>query len=317
MTIIESKQQSLSGSVSCSGIGLHSARTVDMTLRPAPENTGIVFRRVDLSGVDTAIPALAQNVGNTTLNTEIINNDGVSVSTIEHLMAAFQGLEIDNAYVDVNAGELPALDGSSAPFCKMIKEAGIQPQQAARRYLKVRSSLRAESKNSWAEITPSSGLEIIASIEFDDPIVGHSEYSYTHSNESFEEELARARTFCLYKDVTTYRAGGFALGGSLENAVVIDNGKILNEGGLHFSDEFVRHKTLDCLGDIYLGGFQVLGKFTFMRPGHTINNEIMKTLLSDPNAYTIADGETIARSYGSDSIPHEDSIKSSDVAAYA
>lgn len=309
MSVSATQQHTLATSVSRNGIGLHSARMVDITLHPAPENTGIVFRRVDINNVDTAIPAHASNIADTMLNSRIMNNEGVTVGTVEHLMAAFYGLGIDNAFVDVNAAELPAMDGSSAPYCAMIREAGITAQTAPRKFLKITRRVRVESDHGWAEIAPNDDLVIDVSIDFKDPAIGASKYFYLHHDGSFEDEIAAARTFCLYQDVTKLRAAGYALGGSLENAIVVDDGAVLNEGGLRFSDEFVRHKTLDCLGDLYLGGVFVLGHITAHQPSHALNNKLVEALLADPSAYTITDAVDAADSAEADAL--------APVAAYA
>ena len=295
MSVYSNQQHTLKASVSRTGIGLHSARMVDMTIHPAPADTGIVFRRVDISNVDTAISALSGNIADTMLNSRIMNNEGVTVGTVEHLMAAFMGLGIDNALIDVNAPELPAMDGSSGPYCAMVREAGIAPQKASRKYLKVLRPVRVESETGWAEIAPSDELVIDVSIEFDDSAIGSSKYFYVHREGSFTDEIANARTFCLYQDVTKLRAAGYALGGSLENAIVVDDGAVLNEGGLRYSDEFVRHKTLDCLGDLYLGGYFVLGRITAVQPSHALNNSLVKSLLADASAYGIIEALDLDR----------------------
>ena len=296
MSVHSNQQHTLGASVSRTGIGLHSARMVDITIHPAPADTGIVFRRVDISNVDIAIPALSGNIADTMLNSRIMNNEGVTVGTVEHLMAAFMGLGIDNAFIDVNAPELPAMDGSSAPYCAMIQEAGISAQKAPRKFLRVLRPVRVESETGWAEIAPSDELVIDVSIEFEDSAIGASKYFYIHRDGSFANEIADARTFCLYQDVTKLRAAGYALGGSLENAIVVDDGAVLNEGGLRHSDEFVRHKTLDCLGDLYLGGYFVLGSITAVQPSHALNNSLVKTLLADASAYETVEAPDAKRS---------------------
>ncbi|NDA08605.1 MAG: UDP-3-O-[3-hydroxymyristoyl] N-acetylglucosamine deacetylase [Alphaproteobacteria bacterium] len=290
MFINQPYQTTLSKSVSRSGIGLHSARLVDMTLHPAPADTGIIFRRVDVSSVDCEIPALSCNIADTMLNSRIMNDDGVTVGTVEHLLAAFAGLGVDNAYIDINAAELPAMDGSSLPYCNLIHEAGINILKTPRQYLKVIKPVRIETERSWAEITPSERLEIDVSIAFEDDFIGQSQYFYVHDDTSFEDELAAARTFCLYPDLTKLRAAGYALGGSLDNAIVVDQGKILNDDGLRYTDEFVRHKTLDCLGDLYLAGHHVLGHITASQPGHAINNRLLEALLNDESAWVFVNG---------------------------
>ena len=289
MFISQPYQTTLSQRVSRSGIGLHSARLVDIKISPAPADTGIVFRRTDVTSVDTAIKAVSSNIADTMLNSRIMNDDGVAIGTIEHLMAAFAGLGVDNAYVDVNAAELPAMDGSSAPYCNMINEAGIELLQVSRKYIKVIKPVRIQSELSEATISPSKALEIDVTIDFDDPMIGKSQYFYVHGDQSFEKELSAARTFCLYQDLTKIRAAGYALGGSLDNAIVVDNGSLLNETGLRFTDEFVRHKTLDCIGDFSLAGMPIIGHICCSRPGHAINNKLLEALLQDEEAWVVVD----------------------------
>lgn len=289
MFISQPYQTTLSQRVSRSGIGLHSARLVDIKISPAPADTGIVFRRTDVTSVDTAIKAVSSNIADTMLNSRIMNDDGVAIGTIEHLMAAFAGLGVDNAYVDVNAAELPAMDGSSAPYCNMINEAGIELLQVSRKYIKVIKPVRIQSELSEATISPSKVLEIDVTIDFDDPIIGKSQYFYVHGDQSFENELSAARTFCLYQDLTKMRAAGYALGGSLDNAIVVDNGSLLNETGLRYTDEFVRHKTLDCIGDFSLAGMPIIGHICCSRPGHAINNKLLEALLQDEEAWVVVD----------------------------
>lgn len=287
-------QNTINSSVTRSGIGLHSARLVSVTIRPAPVDTGIIFYRSDLTGIDTAIPAHISNVSDVSLNTSICNKDGAEIGTIEHLMAAFAGMGIDNAYVDVSGPELPAFDGSSDRYCQMITEAGMKAQTEDRRYIKVLKSVSVEHNESLSSLTPSSALHISAKIDFCDPFIGASQYFYVHSDNSFIEELAAARTFCLYKDVSQMRAAGYAIGGSLDNAIVIKDGQMLNETPLRYTDEFVRHKTLDCLGDLRLAGYGIIGHMTTSRPGHRINSELLRALFSDENNFTFVTSTELA-----------------------
>ena len=289
MTISQPFQTTLSKSVTRSGIGLHSARLVDLSLHPAPADTGIIFRRTDVSSVDTNIRAISSNIADTMLNSQIMNDDGVGISTIEHLMAAFAGLGVDNAYVDVSAAELPAMDGSAQPYCDMINDAGIEFLNASRKYLKVIKTVTIQSDKSVASISPSSRLELDITIDFDDPLIGKSQYFYVHNDHSFEQELASARTFCLYRDLTKMRAVGYALGGSMDNAIVVDDGTLMNDKPLRYTDEFVRHKTLDCIGDMSLAGMSVLGHIRAERPGHAVNNKLLEALLQDETAWIIVD----------------------------
>lgn len=287
-------QNTVNSSVTRSGIGLHTARLVSITLRPAPANTGIIFHRSDLTGIDTAIPAHIYNVSDVSLNTSICNADGAEIGTIEHLMAAFAGMGIDNAYVDVSGPELPAFDGSSDRYCQMISDAGIKEQSEDRRFIKVLKPVSVKFNASSSHLTPSSSLQISTKIDFSDPFIGASQYFYVHNNTSFIEELAAARTFCLHKDVSQMRAAGYAIGGSLDNAIVVKDGQMLNETPLRYTDEFVRHKTLDCLGDLRLAGMGIIGHMSTTRPGHRINSELLKALFSDDSNYTIMTGEELA-----------------------
>jgi UDP-3-O-[3-hydroxymyristoyl] N-acetylglucosamine deacetylase len=293
MYISQPYQTTLAKSVSGSGIGLHSARLVDLTLHPAPADTGIVFRRTDVSSVDTDIRAISSNIADTMLNSQIMNDDGVGIGTIEHLMAAFAGLGVDNAFVDVNAAELPAMDGSAEPFCAMINDAGIELLNVSRKYLKILKTVTIQTDRSIASISPSQQLEIDITIDFDDPFIGRSQYFYIQSDLSFEQELAAARTFCLYRDLTKMRAVGYALGGSLDNAIVVGDGKLLNETPLRFTDEFVRHKTLDCIGDLSLAGMPVLGHIKAEQPGHAVNNKLLEALLADESAWVVVDAHEL------------------------
>ncbi|MCE2516854.1 MAG: UDP-3-O-[3-hydroxymyristoyl] N-acetylglucosamine deacetylase [Alphaproteobacteria bacterium] len=284
MYISQPFQTTLTKSVSRSGIGLHSARLVDIKISPAPADTGIVFRRTDVSSVETAIKAVSGNIADTMLNSRIMNDDGVAIGTIEHLMAAFAGLGVDNAFVDVNAAELPAMDGSSSLFCAMINDAGIELLNSSRKYIKVIKPVRIKTERSEASISPSDRLEIDVTIDFDDPLIGKSQYFYVHDDGSFENELAPARTFCLYKDLTKMRAAGY----------VVDNGTLLNESGLRFTDEFVRHKTLDCIGDLSLAGLPLIGHIRCSQPGHAVNNKLLEALLQDESAWIVVDAAEIA-----------------------
>lgn len=286
-------QTTLTNPVRRSGIGLHSARLVDLTILPAPADHGIVFKRTDVTGVDTLIPASCGNVADTILNTRIMNNDGVGIGTIEHLMAAFCGMGVDNALVEVNAGELPAMDGSAEPFCAMISEAGISSLKSPRKIIKVLDTIETSSEYSRAILQPCDALEIAVHFEFPDQAVGISEYFYRHEADAFRQQLAAARTFCRHDDVTQMRAAGYALGGSLDNAIVVQDGKILNETGLRFADEFVRHKVLDCLGDLYLASMQVIGRLQISQPGHSSNNQLLSALLEHPSAWVVMDADTM------------------------
>ena len=277
-------QNTIKNAVTRNGVGLHSGRGVEVTILPAPDNTGIVFRRVDLTGIDINIPAHVSNISNVSLCTSICNSDGAEISTIEHLMAAFSGMGVDNAYVEVFGPELPAFDGSATRFCEMITEAKITPQKSRRQYIKVQRPISVDCGESRLSITPADSFQISAEIIFNDPIIGASQYFYVQDDDSFCNELALARTFCFKKDIAPMRANGFAIGGSMENAIIIDDGQILNDQPLRYTDEFVRHKTLDCLGDLRLAGHQIIGHITALRPGHRANSELLKALFRTPDS---------------------------------
>ncbi|MCG8620944.1 MAG: UDP-3-O-acyl-N-acetylglucosamine deacetylase [Proteobacteria bacterium] len=287
-------QQTLGGSITATGVGLHSGEEVTLTLSPAPADTGIVFRRHDLADAKnrqtTAIPAHASNVCDLAYNTSICISDKVRIATIEHLMAALAGANVDNAYIDVAGAELPAFDGSAALFFDMIHKAKIATQATPRKYLKITKPVRVKSGASHLTIAPSAdGLRITTEIAFREPFIGTSQYTYTHSPHNFATELAAARTFCLYEDIASMHTKGYGFGGSLDNAIVIRDGCMLNEMPLRYADEFVRHKTLDCLGDLRLLGYPLLGHITAHRPGHRINAKLVKAILADPSVYTLVE----------------------------
>lgn len=305
MTHQQTRQQTLGGSITATGVGLHSGEEVTLTLSPAPPDTGIVFRRHDLADAQnrqtTAIPALASNVCDLAYNTSICISDKVRIATIEHLMAALAGANIDNAYIDVAGAELPAFDGSAAVFYDMVHKAKIAVQDAPRKYLKITKPVSVKSGASHLTIAPNSdSLRITTEIAFHEPFIGTSQYTYDHSPHNFATELAAARTFCLYEDIANMHTKGYGFGGSLDNAIVIRDGCMLNEMPLRFQDEFVRHKTLDCLGDLRLLGYPVLGHITAHRPGHRINAKLVKAILSDPSVYTLVELKTETHATGID-----------------
>jgi len=254
---------------------------VFMTLRPAAENTGILFRRIDLDPI-VNIPARAENVGDTMLGTTLVKDD-TRIATVEHLLAAFAGLGIDNAIVDVNAAEVPIMDGSAAPFVFLIQSAGVQEQKAAKRFVRVKRPLRIEDGDKWAELSPFDGFRIRCQIEFNHPIFqSHvQESAIDFSTTSFLKEVSRARTFGFMSDIEALRARQLTLGGSMDNAIVLDDFRVLNEDGLRCEDEFVKHKMLDAIGDLYLLGHSLIGEFSGFKPGHGINNTLLRALIAD------------------------------------
>jgi UDP-3-O-[3-hydroxymyristoyl] N-acetylglucosamine deacetylase len=278
-------QRTLKNTIRATGVGLHSGRKVLMTLRPAAPNTGIVFRRVDLpEPVD--IRARAENVGDTRLGTTLHNGD-VKVSTVEHLLSAFAGLGIDNAFVEVSAVEVPIMDGSAGPFVFLLQSAGIEEQNLPKRFVRIRKRIEVRDGDKWARFDPFNGFKVNFEIEFDHPIFRrHSQRaSMDFSTTSFLREVSRARTFGFVRDLETLRAHNLALGGTLDNAIVLDDFKVLNEDGLRYEDEFVKHKILDAIGDLYLLGHSLIGEFSGFKSGHALNNKLLRTLIADESAW--------------------------------
>ena len=278
--------------ISFEGVGLHSARYVQVEIHPAQANTGIQFLRTDVDMRRQTIRALPGNVQQARLCTRIANDDGVRLDTIEHIMAAFAGLGVDNAMVKIDSFEAPILDGSSQPVVRAITQAGITTLPVRRKSIVVTRPVRVEHEGGWAQLDPFHGLEIDIEIDFPDPAIGRQVYCYMHGDGSFEEELARARTFCQLSDVNDMKNAGLGLGGSLDNAVVVDGGRILNEEGLRMTEEFVRHKTLDCLGDLYLLGMMMRARLTAFRPGHTMCAKLITTLWQNPDCFRIVEEGT-------------------------
>jgi UDP-3-O-[3-hydroxymyristoyl] N-acetylglucosamine deacetylase len=278
------RQRTLKSLVSASGVGLHSGQKVRMTLRPAPADTGIVFRRVDLpSPVD--IPARADMVGETRMSSCLVR-DGVKINTVEHLMSALGGLGVDNAYVDLDAAELPILDGSAGPFVLLIQQAGLEQQAAPKRFLRVLRSIQVTEGDKWARLDPYDGYKLSFSIDFRHPVIERSTQSVSidFAETSYVKEIARARTFGFMHDVEDLRDSGLALGGGLDNAVVLDEYRVLNAEGLRFADEFIRHKLLDANGDLYLLGKPLLAAFSAHKSGHALNNRLLRALLAEAGA---------------------------------
>lgn len=282
-------QKTLSAPVSFYGIGLHTGRAVTMTVHPAAVNHGVVFKRVDVIGKDNIIPARHDHVIDTRLCTVIGNEAGASVGTIEHLMAALAGCGIDNALVEVDAPELPIMDGSSKEFTQGFDHIGIVTQAAPRRALKVLKEVSVTDGAKRASIKPSVLPVYTGTIEYDNTHVGTQSYSLKLVNGNFRHDLADCRTFCLAADVEAMRKAGLALGGSLSNAVVVDDTGVLNEDGLRCTDEFIRHKLLDAIGDLSLAGALVIGHYTAVRPGHDLNAKLLSALMADVSAYEMID----------------------------
>ncbi len=300
MYIEQPFQTTLRDKIQLEDIGLHSGRYVHVTICPAPANYGIRFRRVDVDENLQTVAAHADFAMPARLCTRLQNGDGIGLETVEHFMAAFGGLGLDNAEVEIDAGEAPILDGSSQPIVQAIKNVGMTLLPVRRRHLVVVKPIEVQMDcGAWARLEPADQLEIDIEIEFDDSAIGKQHYHYKHRDGSFEAELANARTFCQLRDVEFMQNAGLALGGSLNNAVVVDNGNVLNEGGLRMDNEFVRHKALDCLGDLYLLGMQVRAKMTAFRPGHALSTKLVQSLWQDPLCYRIMeDGANVTSSEG-------------------
>ena len=279
------KQRTLKNSIKATGVGLHSGEKVYLTLRPAPVNTGIIFRRVDLE-TPMEIPARAENVGDTTLSTTLVK-DGVKISTVEHLLSAMAGMGIDNAYIDLSAPEVPIMDGSAGPFVFLLQSAGIVEQSAAKRFIRIKRNVMVEEGDKWVRFEPYEGFKVSFTIDFKHPAIeGRSQSAeMDFSSTSFVREVSRARTFGFMNQIEQLRANNLALGGSLNNAIVMDEYRVLNEDGLRYEDEFVKHKILDAIGDLYLLGSSLIGAFSGHKAGHALNNKILRELLADESAW--------------------------------
>ncbi len=279
------RQRTLKNVIRATGVGLHTGEKIYLTLRPAVADTGIVFRRVDLDE-PVEIKAHPANVGDTQLSTTLVSGS-VRISTVEHLLSAFAGLGIDNAYVDVSAAEVPIMDGSAGPFVFLIQSAGIEEQNAAKRFIRIKRPVQVEDDDKWARFEPFDGFKVGFTIEFEHPVFkNRNQHAVVDfSTTSFVKEVSRARTFGFMRDIEYLRERRLALGGSLDNAVVVDDYRILNEDGLRYEDEFVRHKILDAIGDLYLLGHSLIGAFTGYKSGHALNNQLLRTLLADETAW--------------------------------
>ncbi len=279
------KQRTLKNAIRATGVGLHSGRKVTLGLRPAAPNAGIVFRRVDLPQ-PVEIRAEPQAIGDTRLSS-CLERDGVRVATIEHLMSAFAGLGIDNAYVDLDGPEVPIMDGSASPFVFLLQSAGMEEQAAAKKFMRIRRPVEVRQGDKWARFEPYNGFRLSFSIDFSHPVFAKSNRSVTvdFGTTSFVKEIARARTFGFMQDVETMRSAGLALGGSLDNAIVMDEFRVLNQDGLRYEDEFVKHKVLDAVGDLYQLGHPIIGEFTAHKSGHALNNALLRALLADARAW--------------------------------
>jgi len=279
------KQRTLKNAISATGVGLHSGQKVSMTLRPAPVDTGIVFCRVDLPQAPT-IKADPFHVSDTRMCSGLEAN-GAKVMTVEHLMSALAGLGIDNLYVDLTASEVPIMDGSASPFVFLVQSAGIAEQSALKRFIRVKSAISVTDGDKWVKLEPYNGFRVTLSIDFDHPVFDHSGKAVTvdFADTSFIKEISRARTFGFMHEVEYLRNNGLALGGSLDNAIVMDEFRVLNTDGLRYDDEFVKHKALDAIGDLYMLGHPLIGAFSGNKSGHALNNQLLRALLQDQSAW--------------------------------
>ena len=285
------RQRTLKNVIRATGVGLHTGEKVYLTLRPAPPDTGVLFRRVDLDpAVD--VPARPENVTDTRLSTTL-ERDGVKISTVEHLMSAFAGLGIDNAFVDLTAPEVPIMDGSAGPFVFLIQSAGIEEQNRPKKFIRINKTIKVVDGDKWVRFDPLDGFKVSFTIDFDHPIFSNSVQvaSVDFSTTSFVKEVSRARTFGFMHDLEALREVGLARGGSLDNAIVMDSFHILNEDGLRYEDEFVKHKVLDAIGDLYLLGHPLIGAFNAYKSGHSLNNRLLRLLIADRSAWDLVSYE--------------------------
>lgn len=280
------KQCTIKESVTALGVGLHKGEKVRLTLRPAPANTGIIFRRVDLNPV-VDIPATPDAVGETTLCTCLVNEQGVQVSTVEHLLSAVSSLGIDNLIVEVDSPEIPIMDGSALPFVYLIQSVGIEQLKAAKRFIKITKPIRIDEGDKWAELLPYEGFRVNFSIEFNHPVISNTGQSMSMdlSSQNFIKEISRARTFGFMRDFEFLRSHNLALGGSLENAIVLDDYRMLNPTDLRYEDEFVKHKILDAIGDLYMCGHSILGELNAFKSGHALNNMLLREVFKRTDAW--------------------------------
>ena len=281
------RQRTLKNVIRATGVGLHTGEKVYLTLRPAPADTGIVFQRVDLDPA-VSVEARPDNVSDTRLSTTL-EQSGVKISTVEHLMSAFAGLGIDNAFVELSAPEVPIMDGSAGPFVFLLQSAGILEQEKLKQFIRIKKTLLLEEDDKWVKFEPFDGFKVSFAIDFDHPILQNSTQIATvdFSTTSFVKEVSRARTFGFMDDLEALRNAGLAQGGSFDNAIVMDAFHILNDDGLRYEDEFVKHKVLDAIGDLYLLGHPLIGAFSAHKSGHSLNNKLLRQLLSDQSAWEL------------------------------
>jgi UDP-3-O-[3-hydroxymyristoyl] N-acetylglucosamine deacetylase len=281
------RQRTLKNVIRATGVGLHTGKKVFLTLRPAAVNTGIIFRRIDITP-PVEIKASLDNVGDTNLSTTLIKNN-VRISTVEHLLSALAGFGIDNAYIDLSADEVPIMDGSAGPFVFLVQSAGVEEQKELKRFLRIKNKVKVEDGDKWAMFEPFDGFKVSFGIDFNHPAFNEKNCraEIDFSTTSFVKEVSRARTFGFMRDVELLRENNLALGGSLDNAVVVDDYRVLNEDGLRYEDECVKHKILDAIGDLYLLGHSLIGAFQGYKSGHGLNNYLLKKLLENESAWEL------------------------------
>jgi UDP-3-O-[3-hydroxymyristoyl] N-acetylglucosamine deacetylase len=290
------KQRTLKNTIRATGVGLHTGNKIYLTLHPAPIDSGISFRRVDLDE-QVIIKATPENVGETTLSTTLVQGN-TKISTIEHLLSAFAGLGIDNAIIDVSSAEIPIMDGSASPFVFLLQSAGFQEQDSPKRFIKIKKPIKITDGDRWASFVPFDGFKVTFTIDFEHPAFKDNVKTATmdFSSTTFVKEVSRARTFGFMKDIEMLRENNLALGGSLDNAIVVDETKVINEDGLRYADEFVKHKILDAIGDLYLLGHSLIGEYTGYKSGHGLNNRLLRALMQEPDAWELVsfDDEAMA-----------------------
>ena len=280
------KQRTLKNVIRATGVGLHTGKKVYLTLRPAPVDSGVIFRRVDLDP-PVEIKASPDNVGDTRLSTTLVAANDVRISTVEHLLSAIAGLGIDNTCVDVSAPEVPIMDGSAGPFVFLVQSAGIVEQNAPKKFIRIKKSVEIKEDDKWARLDPYDGFKVGFTIDFDHPVfkAGPQTAEVDFSTTSFVKEVSRSRTFGFMRDFETLRSRNLALGGSLDNSIALDDHRILNEDGLRYEDEFVKHKILDAIGDLYLLGHSLIGAFSGYKSGHALNNKLLRKLVAETEAW--------------------------------
>ena len=286
------RQRTLKSAIKTTGVGLHTGARVDLTMRPAAPDTGIVFHRVDLPH-PVSIPAHALNVGDTRLSSSL-EKDGAKVSTVEHLMSALAGLGVDNLHVDVAGPELPIMDGSAGPYVFLLQSAGLEEQKMRKKYLRVKEPIEVRSDDKWARFEPHHGFVLDFTIDFPHPVFGSETRRVVidFAEHSYTKEVSRARTFAFMQDVEAMREAGLALGGSLQNAIVLDETRVLNSEGLRYDNEFAKHKVLDAIGDLYLLGHALIGRYAAYKSGHALNNAVSRLLLTRPDAFELVTFQT-------------------------